>query len=133
MGMTLDDFETKALQVLLSQRFIDLPLFEEEELSNYEVADIQGSMPFDDFIRQYAEIIMEQVKATYEQRVKADLVAMLTELQIEFDEKYWRDTQGYIIRRNGFNSGIEICVDIIQEKINALKAEAEDQDGQTSN
>lgn len=60
-------------------------------------------------------------KADYESRLKADMVAMLTEIQIEFDEKYWRDTQGYIIRRNGFNSGIEICIDIIQQKINKLK------------
>ena len=57
----------------------------------------------------------------YENRLKTDMVAMLTEIQIEFDEKYWRDTQGYIIRRNGFNSGIEICIDIIQQKINKLK------------
>lgn len=111
MGMTIDDFETKALQVLLSQRFIDLPLFEEEELSNYEVSDIQGSMPFDDFIRQYTEIIMDQVKATYEQRLKADLAAMLTELQLEIEEL---DTPNN-------SDAYMTCAEIIQQKIDKLK------------
>jgi len=113
MGMTIDDFETKALQVLLSQRFIDLPLFEEEELSNYEVADIQGSMPFDDFIRQYAEIIMEQVKATYENRLKADLVAILTEIQLEVHE-LWDNDPSYI-------EGVHDSEMVIQQKIDKLK------------
>lgn len=126
MGMTIDDFETKALQVLLSQRFIDLPLFEEEELSNYEVADIQGSMPFDDFIRQYAEIIMEQVKVTYENRLKADLKAILVELQLEIEEKSYYDTT--IV--GNYEDEIRINLvelddvnEIIQQKINELKGE----------
>ena len=73
---------------------------------------------FEEYAKSHNILIM--TKEFYENRLKADMVAMLTEIQIEFDEKYWRDTQGYIIRRNGFNSGIEICIDIIQEKINAL-------------
>ena len=117
--MTLDDFETKALQVLLSQRFIDLPLFEEEELSNYEVADIQGSMPFDDFIRQYAVIIMEQVKATYENRLKADMVAILGEIQAQIDD-LWEVTWNSDYR-GGFKDGCIESNNLIQEKINSLK------------
>lgn len=125
MGMTLDDFETKALQVLLSQRFINFPLFEEEELSNYEVSDIQGSMPFDDFIRQYAEIIMEQVKATYEQRLKADLVAMLTDIQLEIEEIKPLEPTDDEDWQYGCFHGLELmqdkCLKLIQQKINSLE------------
>ena len=42
MGMTLNDFEAKALQVLLSQRFLSLPLFEEEELSESEKGEFKS-------------------------------------------------------------------------------------------
>lgn len=131
MGMTIDDFETKALQVLLSQRFIDLPLFEEEELSNYEITDIQGSMPFDDFIRQYAEIIMEQVKATYETRLKADMVAMLEDLNSQIEKIFyrqrpftWDDTgeKGMMDIRPSYD---DIC-SLIQQKINTLKEQNND-------
>lgn len=86
MGMTLNDFEAKALQILLSQRFLSIPLFEEEELSEYHIADIQGEMNLEDFIRQYAEVITEQFKFDYENRLKADMVAMLTDIQLEIQK-----------------------------------------------
>jgi hypothetical protein len=50
-------------------------------------------------------------KADYEKRLKADMVAMLTELQLEIEEL---DTPN-----NG--SAYMDCAEIIQEKINSLK------------
>lgn len=113
MGMTLNDFEAKALQVLLSQRFLSFPLFEEEELSEYHIADTQGEMNLEDFIRQYAEVITEQFKADYETRLKADLEAILTELQLEIEEL---DPMG-----NEWSDSLDACSELIQQKINALK------------
>ena len=62
----------------------------------------------------YADTVEAIPKADYENRLKADLVAMLTEIQLEIEEK-----------------AIELCDDgwwltynyIIQQKINALKGE----------
>lgn len=114
MGMTLNDFEAKALQVLLSQRFLSLPLFEEEELSEYHIADNQGEMNLEDFIRQYAEVIMEQFKADYENRLKADMVAMLTEIQLEIEEM--DSGCGW----EGYRPTAQV-IGLIQQKINLLK------------
>ena len=50
-------------------------------------------------------------KADYEARLKADMVAMLTEIQLEIEEL---DTPN-----NG--SAYMDCVEIIQQKINSLK------------
>ena len=114
MGMTLNDFEAKALQVLLSQRFLSLPLFEGEELSEYHIADIQGEMNLEDFIRQYAEVIMDQFKADYENRLKADMVAMFTELQLEIEEM--DSGCGW----EGYRPTAQV-IGLVQQKINALK------------
>lgn len=67
-------------------------------------------------------------KADYETRLKADMVAMLTEIQLEIEELDSRagyDGNGMptfstdYIRKKKVN-------DIIQQKINALKAETEE-------
>lgn len=120
MGMTPNDFEAKALQVLLSQRFLSLPLFEEEELSEYHIADNQGEMNLEDFIRQYAEVITEQFKSDYENRLKADMVAMLTDLKNKLIDKSWN------IDMYDDDIDFECCYlndidEIIQQKINTLK------------
>ena len=65
-------------------------------------------------------------KADYENRLKADMVAMLTELQLEFEENTVR---WYVGRVDGKSDDVvlmETINDIIQQKINALKAESED-------
>ena len=54
-------------------------------------------------------------KADYETRLKADMAAMLTEIQLEIEEL---DTPN-----NG--SAYMDCVEIIQEKINVLRGEEE--------
>ena len=61
-------------------------------------------------------------KSDYENRLKADMVAMLTEIQLELDEEIYdyngadMDSEAYAVGR---------CKDIIQQKINALKGEGE--------
>ena len=66
-------------------------------------------------------------KADYETRLKADMVAMLTEIQLEikelWDNRYdvWLDNQYYI----GKSDTLEEVDEVIQQKINALKGENE--------
>ena len=54
-------------------------------------------------------------KADYENRLKADMMAMLTEIQLEIEEK---DAD---LRYCGHNLMAVDCIDIIQQKIDALK------------
>lgn len=64
----------------------------------------------------------KDAKADYETRLKADVVAMLTELQLEIEES------GNCGR--AFHLGLQMASKIIQKKINKLK---ENQDGAISN
>lgn len=57
-------------------------------------------------------------KDQYEARLKADMVAMLTDIQLEIEEL---DPFG-----DEWSDSLDACNDIIQQKINALKAESED-------
>ena len=64
-------------------------------------------------------------KADYENRLKADLKAILAELQLEFEENTVR---WYVGRVDGKSDDVvlmETINDIIQQKINTLKGENE--------
>ena len=72
-------------------------------------------------------------KDEYENRLKADLVVMLTEIQLEFEEKE-RHYQDEFLKPNnvvhesamgGRMFGCGECKELIQQKINALNAESE--------
>lgn len=73
-------------------------------------------------------------KAEYENRLKADMVAMLTEIQLEIEEReqYYQDE--FLKSKNAVHDaamggrmfGCGDCKEIIQQKINVLKAEKED-------
>ena len=54
-------------------------------------------------------------KADYENRLKADMVAMLTDLQLEIEEL---DPSG-----DEWSDSLDACSDIIQQKINELEGE----------
>ena len=62
-------------------------------------------------------------KADYEARFKADMVAMLTDIQLEIKELWdgrydvWLDNQYYI----GKSDTLEEVIEVIQQKIDALK------------
>ena len=55
-------------------------------------------------------------KADYETRLKADMVAMLTELQLEIEEV--KTQSGF---DEAWDGAVEQCSEIIQQKINSLK------------
>lgn len=66
-----------------------------------------------DTMRKY-----QQLQADYENRLKADLKAMLTDIKAEIVNVYACNNEAKFIRMT--------CRDIIQQKINALIAESED-------
>ena len=61
-------------------------------------------------------------KDQYEQRLRADMVAMLEELKSEFEENVLADDPNTLLP---FLQARETCIAIIQQKINSLKAESE--------
>ena len=67
----------------------------------------------------------QQLQADYESRLKADMVAMLTDIQTEikelWDNRYdvWLDNQYYI----GKSDTLGEVDEVIQQKIDALKGE----------
>ena len=61
------------------------------------------------------------MQADYEARLRADLVAMLTEIQLEIEEM--DSGCGW----EGYRPTAQV-IGLIQQKINELKAESEDQD-----
>ena len=64
------------------------------------------------------------LKADYETRLKADLVAMLTEIQLEIEEMvnpFGTRISG--CSQDGWKHGVKNCDFVIQQKINALKGE----------
>ena len=59
-------------------------------------------------------LLVESIpKEQYEARLKADMVAMLTDIQLEIEEL---DPSG-----NEWSDSLDACNEIIQQKINALK------------
>lgn len=60
----------------------------------------------------------DSFKKDYENRLKADMVAILTEVQLEIEEL---DTSG-----DEWSDSLDACSDIIQQKIDALKSESEE-------
>lgn len=66
----------------------------------------------------------DSFKKDYENRLKADMVAILTEVQLEIEELYpEHQCTGEL---TGFADAIETITPIIQRKIDALKGESED-------
>ena len=71
-------------------------------------------------------------KADYENRLKADLVAMLTDIQLEIEELDFFEgeepiniTQELMDEVKSWEYGKKDCYKVIQQKINALKSESE--------
>ena len=60
----------------------------------------------------------DSFKKDYENRLKADMMAILTDVQLEIEEL---DTSG-----DEWSDSLDACSDIIQQKINALKSESEE-------
>ena len=75
-----------------------------------------------DTMRKY-----QLMQADYENRLKADLVAMLEELQLEIEECV-DGAEGSPQFEQGVTIAREQVVGMIQQKINSLKAESEDKE-----
>ena len=95
MGMTIDE-----LKCIIGEYKLRIPPTVYYEL----LADLED-----------AEFIS---KADYENRLKADLVAMLTELQLDIEKHTM--TSG-VTNQGTWNECIACCSRVIQYKINALK------------
>ena len=91
-------------------------------IEEYESSDLMAENEF--LRKQLAEALKHRrmFEADYENRLKADMVAMLTDIQTEIEEK--------AIRKQGIDSGFEYdyefisseeVIEIIQQKINALR------------
>lgn len=69
----------------------------------------------------------QQLQADYEVRLKADMIAMLTEIQLKIEEirldrpLFSRGHECYGYEDKTAKDMREDCADVIQEKINALK------------
>lgn len=73
----------------------------------------------------YESTALTMMKADYKARLKDDLVAMLTEIQLEIEEEAF-DMTGLVYIPNTDNANVILMDDlnkIIQQKINALKGE----------
>ena len=64
-------------------------------------------------------------KADYENRLNADMVAMLEEISLEFDEQYY--VNRHELHDDFLNRGLEQGQSIIQQKIDALTADKSDE------
>ena len=73
------------------------------------IIDVQNPKSFEEWCKCIGAI----PKDKYEQRLKADMVAMLEEIQLEIEEL---DPFG-----DEWSDSLDACNDIIQQKINSLK------------
>lgn len=113
MGMTIDDcinyFESTIDELAKEGQYCDV----------FEMVV--------DTMRKYQKF-QDQSLSLYMERLKADMVAMLKELQLEIEEQSLTHSEDNILSEwgLGYNHSIERCGEIIQQKINALRAETED-------
>lgn len=100
-------------------RLIDADLLREEVnswgMNDYEPSDFTDAI--DD-----APPVEAIPKDQYEARLKADMVAMLKEIQLEIEEiETYENTFGSELRPKKADKIQKECLDLIQQKINVLK------------
>jgi len=96
------------------------------DLHNYHYCDLTGESIEEDYCyngdSREKHCPLREVeaipKADYEKRLKADMVAMLKEIQLEIEE-----LEPLASDSIGFDMCVSMNSDIIQQKINALKGE----------
>lgn len=97
-----------------------------------DVMKVDGSMAISQGQLAHAHTVEAIPKADYENRLKADMVAMMTEILLEAEENTVR---WYVGRVDGKSDDVvlmETINDIIQQKIDALKAESEDNNAEVN-
>lgn len=123
MGMAID----KAIKMLIAKEKcmeretsgIDTDC-NNHNCDNCDLCYEQGNMGEQKETLKYAIETMrkyQQLQADYENRLKADLKAILVELQLEIEES---ENCG-----KAFHLGLQMASKIIQQKINALRGEEE--------
>lgn len=109
MGMSIEE----AISWLLSiaeHEGEDIPIYDD---------DVKAISIAIETMRKY-----QQLQADYENRLKADLKAILVELQLDVEGQKF-DVH---IDKDVWNDAIGVCSELIQEKINELMAESEDKE-----
>ena len=97
-----------------------------------DVMKVDGSIAISQGQLAHAHTVEAIPKADYENRLKADMVAMMTEILLEAEENTVR---WYVGRVDGKSDDVvlmETINDIIQQKIDALKAESEDNNAEVN-
>ena len=85
----------------------------------------QHAKEYRQILRYLAEYRLMQ--ADYENRLRADMVAMITEIQLEIEELDLKDSVPNY--QKGADETREYITDLLEQKINSLKAESEDNNG----
>ena len=132
MGMTIEQAE-KLLDDLATQE--EFLCKRADDASGYtrsgnESIRTSNAKTHEQHAKEYRQILRylaeyRLMQADYEARLKADLVAMLTEIQLECEENTVR---WYVGRVDGKSDDVvlmETLNEIIQQKINALKGDSD--------
>ena len=148
MGMSIDEIIAKETEIAQEfQKVIDTQMVSEtmslEEMycDDTEVIEehLQRCKVFADYHNQIAETMRKYQKlvdenkllraditmmqADYNARLKADMVAMLTEIQLEIEGQCKKENNN--IRVYDYNNGISACYKVVQQKIEQLKGGAD--------
>jgi hypothetical protein len=130
MGMTNDDSVKQKLLDSLAEEPTMVIATAYAYAKNYALCGTDITKAWTTAVEQVS--IMEEVskkawveaydsfKADYENRLKADMVAMLTELRIKIEEQRQNNPE-FNVWKDGYNTANDIDCVIIQQKINALK------------
>ncbi|MBQ7428361.1 hypothetical protein [Butyrivibrio sp.] len=95
------------------------------DLQNYHECDLTGKSIEEDYCwngdSREKHCPLREVeaipKADYENRLKADMVAMLTEIQLEIEEMKMQS----LTEKEIWNNAIGVCSNLVQQKIDKLK------------
>ncbi len=93
-------------------------------IEEYESSDLMAENEF--LRKQLAEVLKHRrmFETDYENRLKADLKAMLIDLQLDVEgQKFDVHTD-----KDVWNDAIGVCSNLIKQKINELKAGSEDEE-----
>ena len=135
MGMTIDDdVKQKLLDLLaeeptmvLSTAYAYAKNYVEygEDITKAWTTALQQASVIQE-VRQKAWVeAYDSFKKDYENRLNADMVAMLTEIQLEIEELGWEpDGEDSHVRAGQSIMSVQ-CYDLIQAKINALRGNEE--------
>ena len=129
MGMTIEQAETFLDDLATQEEYL---CKRADDASGYtrsgnESIRTSNAKTHEQHAKEYRQILRylaeyRLMQAEYESRLKADMVAILTEIQLEIEEMKMKS----LTEKEIWNNAIGVCSEIIQQKINALK---ENEDG----